>query len=48
MQMIDTASDNRRVVERAMLIGVRPPEVDPAVAAEHLEELEELVEEVEE
>ncbi len=41
--MIDTAKDNRRVVERAILIGIRPPESDPNVAQEHLDELADLV-----
>ncbi len=41
--MIDTAKDNRKIVERAMLIGIRPPEVTPAAAAEQLEELAGLV-----
>lgn len=41
--MIDTAKDNRRVVERAMLIAIRPPDLDPAIAHEHLDELAELV-----
>ncbi len=43
MQMIDTAKDNRKIVERAMLIGIRPPELDPAAAAEQLDELAGLV-----
>ena len=41
--MINTAEDNRRLVERAVLIGIRPHDQDPAVAAEHLAELKELV-----
>lgn len=41
--MIDTAKDNRRVVERAILIGVRPPELDATAAFEHLDELADLV-----
>jgi len=41
--MIDTADDSRKVVERAVLIGIRPHDQDPAVAAEHLAELRELV-----
>jgi GTP-binding protein HflX len=41
--MIDTAKDNRRVVERAMLIAIRPPDLDQAIAHEHLDELAELV-----
>ena len=41
--MIDTAEDNRKIVERAVLIGIRPHDQDPAVAAEHLAELRELV-----
>ena len=41
--MINTAEDNRKLVERAVLIGIRPHDQDPAVAAEHLAELKELV-----
>ena len=41
--MIDTASDRRRGVEKALLVGIRPPEQDPAEAAEQLDELRELV-----
>ena len=41
--MIDTVEDSRKVVERAVLIGIRPHDQDPAVAAEHLAELRELV-----
>ncbi len=40
--MIDTEKDNRRVVERAILVGVRSPDEAPADAAEHLDELAEL------
>ena len=43
MNMIDTASDRRRGVEKALLVGIRPPEQDPAEAAEQLDELRELV-----
>ena len=41
--MINTAEDSRKLVERAVLIGIRPHDQDPAVAAEHLAELKELV-----
>ncbi|MBR2641935.1 MAG: GTPase HflX [Lentisphaeria bacterium] len=41
--MINTAEDTRKLVERAVLIGIRPHDQDPAVAAEHLAELKELV-----
>ncbi len=41
--MINTADDTRKLVERAVLIGIRPHDQDPAVAAEHLAELKELV-----
>ncbi len=41
--MINTAEDNRKTVERAILIGIRPWDQDPAVAADHLAELRELV-----
>ena len=41
--MINTAEDKRKLVERAVLIGIRPHDQDPAVAAEHLAELKELV-----
>jgi len=43
VEMIDTAADSRRTVEKALLIGIRPPDQDPAEAAEQLDELQELV-----
>lgn len=41
--MIDIAKDTRRVVERAILVGIRPPEIDAATSVEHLDELADLV-----
>ncbi len=41
--MIDTEKDNRKLVERAILIGVQDENTTAIEAQEHLEELEELV-----
>ncbi len=41
--MIDTERDNRKRVERAILVGVQDPEMSPETAREHLDELAELV-----
>jgi GTP-binding protein HflX len=41
--MIDTEKDNRKLVERAILIGVREPEESEEAANEQLKELRELV-----
>jgi GTP-binding protein HflX len=41
--MIDTEKDNRKLVERAILIGLHDNQTDYHEAEEHLEELEELV-----
>ncbi len=40
--MIDTAKDQRRKVERAILVGVGEPGVEPGTVREHLAELREL------
>ena len=42
--MIDTEKDNRRLVERAVLIGIQEQGADALEIKEHLNELEELVE----
>ena len=42
--MIDTERDNRRLVERAVLIGIQEQGVQASEIKEHLDELEELVE----
>ncbi len=42
--MIDTERDNRRLVERAVLIGIQEQGVQALEIKEHLDELEELVE----
>lgn len=42
--MIDTEKDNRKLVERAILIGIYDGITDASEAREHLDELEELVE----
>ena len=42
--MIDTERDNRRLVERAVLIGIQEQGVQASEIKEHLNELEELVE----
>ena len=42
--MIDTEKDNRKLVERAVLIGIREPGMQDQEIKEHLDELEELVE----
>lgn len=41
--MINTEKDNRKQVERAILVGVHDNQTTPSEAREHLEELEELV-----
>ncbi len=41
--MIDTEKDNRKLVERAFLIGIQDKETTQDEAEEHIEELEELV-----
>ena len=41
--MIDIASDSRKKVERALLIGIRAPEETDAEVYEHLDELADLV-----
>lgn len=41
--MIDTEKDNRKLVERAMLIGIQEPGAELKEAEEHLAELSELV-----
>ncbi|MFA7231970.1 MAG: GTPase HflX, partial [Victivallaceae bacterium] len=41
--MINTEKDNRKLVERAILVGVHDTQTTPSEAREHLEELEELV-----
>ncbi len=42
--MIDTERDNRRLVEKAVLIGIQEQGIQSLESKEHLEELEELVE----
>jgi GTP-binding protein HflX len=42
--MIDTEKDNRKVVERAVLVGIQEAGMETAEIKEHLDELEELVE----
>jgi len=42
--MIDTEKDNRRLVERAVLIGIQEQGMQALEIKEHLDELEELVE----
>ncbi len=42
--MIEIAAEQQKKLDRAMLVAVRMPEDDPAVIAEHLDELAELVE----
>jgi GTP-binding protein HflX len=42
--MIDTEKDNRKIVEKAVLIGIQEPGIQGAEIKEHLDELEELVE----
>lgn len=41
--MIDTAKDSRKIVERALLVGIVDDEVSPVEAEEHIQELAELV-----
>ena len=41
--MIDTEKDNRKLVERAILVGLQNPDEDLFQAQEHLRELKELV-----
>ncbi|QSH41698.1 GTPase HflX [Lentisphaerota bacterium ZTH] len=41
--MLDTEKDNRKIVERALLVGIHEQSTPPAEAREHLDELEELV-----
>ncbi|MCP3964997.1 MAG: GTPase HflX [Lentisphaerae bacterium] len=41
--MLDTEKDNRKIVERALLVGIHDPSIPPVEAREHLDELEELV-----
>ena len=41
--MIDTEKDNRRLVERAVLVGIQEPGIQVTEIKEHLNELEELV-----
>lgn len=42
--MIDTEKDNRKLVERAVLVGIQEPNMQASEINEHLDELEELVE----
>jgi GTP-binding protein HflX len=41
--MIETEKDNRKLVERAVLVAVQEPHIPPEVVREHLYELNELV-----
>ncbi len=41
--MIDTEKDNRKMVERAILVGIQDASISPREAEEHLDELEDLV-----
>ncbi|MDD5698616.1 MAG: GTPase HflX [Victivallaceae bacterium] len=42
--MIDTEKDNRKLVEKAVLVGIQEPGIQNSEIREHLAELEELVE----